>query len=464
MTGPFDDPRSVDPALLRKYDVQGPRYTSYPPANHFGPIDPDALFARWRSRNGLASDPGLSLYVHVPFCRVRCLFCGCHTFGRTDAAEIGRFLDGVIAEMDLAAAIVDPSRPVRQVALGGGTPTFLDPANLDRLLGALDRRWSLEADAERSVEVDPRTVTPDHLGVLLDHGFNRFSLGVQDLDPDVLRAVGRAQPMDHVIRIREQLHGRGIDAISFDLIHGLPRQSVASAQETARRVIALRPSRIAVFGYAHVPWVQPHQAALEKAGIPDPALKTAIRLAYADAFTAAGYRPVGMDHYALPADPLCRALDDGTLRRTFMGYTTGRGLDNLGFGPSAISWVGDSFSQDEKALDPWLTAIAGGRLPVVRGHLHSQDDALRQELILQLACTFRADLGALAARFGAEATASLTPDLARLRQMEDDGLVTRTDDTLQITEKGRFFVRNVCMTFDRFLDRATGPRVYSRTV
>jgi oxygen-independent coproporphyrinogen III oxidase len=463
-TQSLEDHRSVDPHLLAKYDVRGPRYTSYPPAPHFAPVALDALMARWSERNGLDPDPGLSVYVHVPFCAKRCAFCGCHTIGPPGPGMVDGWLGALLAEMDLALAVVDRRRPVRQLALGGGTPNFLDVSRIDRLLSGIEGRFALQDDAERSVEMDPRVATPGRVAAFLDHGFNRFSLGIQDFDDQVLSFVGRPQPLRKVTEVVAQLHAAGCEAVNFDLIYGLPGQTPESARATAARVLGFRPSRIAVYGYAHVPWMRPHQAALEPFGIPGSEQKAAIGLAFADALLEGGYVQVGMDHFALPDDPLVQALKRRTLRRTFMGYTTGRGLDNLGFGPSSISWVGSSYSQDEKELASWMAAVSEGRLPIVRGHLLSRDDLLRQDLLLELFCTFRADLDALSARHGVDAVRWLADDLSRLAPLEEDGLVRFDGHTIQVPEAGHFFVRNVCMVFDRYLEHDLGERRYSRTV
>lgn len=460
----MQDPRRVDPELRRKYDVRGPRYTSYPPAPHFHPIDPDALFARWAQRNGLADDPGLSLYVHVPFCRSRCLFCGCHTVISRDAAAMDAYVDMVVAEAGLAARLVSPSRPVRQLALGGGTPNALDEAQTDRLLTAIERTWAFAPDAERSVEVDPRTVTPAKLDVFLAHGFNRFSLGVQDFDPDVLAVIRRGQATMQVEEVVGHLRARGCEAINFDLVYGLPGQTPDSFAATADAVVRLHPGRVALYSYAHVPWVQPHQKALERHGLPDPDVKLALFLAMLDRLEAAGYVAIGLDHFALPEDGLARAFAAGTLRRNFMGYTTCRGTDLLAFGASSISGIGSTYSQDAKGLVDYAQGIEEGRLPVERGYLLTPDDELRRELIIDLFCNFAVDLDALRDRFGEEARRSLDPDLERLAPLAADGLVEVTDAAVTVSPTGRFFVRNVCMTFDRHLGADGGAAVYSRTV
>ncbi len=464
MTHRVLDPRDVDAALRDKYDVRGPRYTSYPPAPHFHPVEPAALTERWEERNGLEDEPGLSLYLHLPFCRSRCLFCGCHTLGRRPAEVVDTYLDDLSAEMGLVTAIVDPARPVRQVHLGGGTPNFLSEGQIHRLLGELAQRFALQADAERSVEVEPRSATPAKLDAFLAHGFSRFSLGVQDFDPRVLEAVRRDQAMVEIEEVVDHLRARGVAEINFDLIYGLPGQTAATRAATLERVQALRPTRIALYSYAHVPWMQKHQRVLEERGMPSPEEKVELFVGLAQGLVDAGYVPVGMDHFALPDDPLVEALEAGTLRRTFMGYTTGRGLDTVGLGVSSISWVGRSYAQNQKDIRSWREAVRGGEMPWLRGFLLGRDDEIRRELILELSCTMRADLGALGARFGVDARAWLERDLARLAALEDDGLVVLGPDSIEVTELGRLFVRNVCMVFDAYLEGDAASRRYSRTV
>lgn len=458
------DPRRIDQGLRAKYDVRGPRYTSYPPATHFGPIDLEALFARFRERDQLEDDPGLSLYLHIPFCRSRCLFCGCHTHITRKADAVDTYVDALLREMALAQERVRPDRIVRQIALGGGTPNFLSEEQIHRLLGGLERRFQIAPDAERSAEIDPRTATPGKLDAFVDRGFNRFSLGVQDFAEPVLKLVRRGQGLMQVEEAVRHLRDRGVGAINFDLIYGLPGQTESSMAETAARVIDLRPSRIALYSYAHVPWIQPLQEALARAGLPDPDQKLGLFLTMLDRLEAAGYVPIGMDHLALPDDSLARAARERTLRRNFMGYTTGRGLDLLAFGASAISSIGTAYSQDAKDLEAYLAGIAADRLPIQRGYLLTRDDEIRRELLLELFCNFRVDLRALGERFGIDAAAYLSTDIDRLAPMERDGLVSRSPEAIEVSPVGRFFIRNVCMTFDQHLEQDSKARVYSRTV
>lgn len=454
----------IDPRLREKYDVRGPRYTSYPAAPHFRDVDMSRLRRRWRDRRGLDPDPGLSLYLHIPFCHRRCLFCGCHTLGRRSPETVRLYLEALAREMSLAASAAGRDRPVRQVALGGGTPNYLTADETDRLLCALRGAWAVDEGAELSVEVDPRSATRDRLDAFLRHGFNRFSLGVEDFSAPVLEAVNRDQRQIQVEEVVEHLRGRGCGAINFDLIYGLPRQTLESAAETVARTVALRPSRIALYGYAHVPWIHAQQKLLEDRDLPGPELKSRISMLMSERFREAGYLAVGMDHFALPGDELVTALRQRTLRRTFMGYTTGRGFDVVGMGISAISGVGAAYSQNAKSLAPYLDRVARGELPVERGYLLDRDDEIRRELLLELFCTFHADLDALSRRFDIDAADYFAGEFSRLAPLAEDGLVSWDGKEIRVSDTGRIFIRNICMVFDRHLEAGKARQAYSRTI
>ena len=458
------DPRQIDPVLRKKYDVRGPRYTSYPPANRFKPVDSDQLFDRWRERNNCTDDPGISLYFHIPFCRNRCLFCGCHTLPTRDPERVKIYLNTLRKEMELAAEIIDPSRPVRQVAMGGGTPNFLSVDQLNKLLDSLYDTWQIAPGAELSAELDPRTSTPEQLELFTKRGFNRFSIGVQDFSDQVLERIRRGQSTMRIGEVVSSLRSLGCKSINFDLIYGLPGQTLETFSEMADRIEELLPDRIALYSYAHVPWIQPHQKALEKFGLPEPDLKASFFLTMWDRLTQMGYIPIGMDHFARPEDSLAQAVATKTLRRNFMGYTTGRGLDLIGFGASAISSVGSSYSQNEKEFKNYLEPIEQGKLPLLRGYLLNQDDIIRRELLLELFCNFRIDLKQLGKLFSIDGEEYFSRELQLLQDMEQDGLVKLEPGRVEVTTLGTFFIRNICMVFDRFLEQDPSARVYSRTV
>jgi oxygen-independent coproporphyrinogen-3 oxidase len=455
---------AVPAGLRARYDVHGPRYTSYPPANHFHALAADDALPHWHAAAAADPEAPLALYAHVPFCRVRCSFCGCHTRVGDAEATVDAYMDTLLAEMRLVRGEVGARRPVHQVALGGGTPNRPRPETLDRFLAGLHALWRVAAGAELSVELDVRTATDEHLATFRRHGFNRFSLGVQDLDERVIAPIRPGQERAQVARVVDRLRSSGCDGINFDLIYGLPGQTLASVAATVEDVVALAPSRIALYSYAHVPWVQPHQEALARLGLPGPELKAALVAAMRERFAAAGYLEIGMDHFALPGDPLAEAAAAGTLKRSFMGYTAGRGLDLAAFGVSAISSIGPVYAQNDKDLDAYAADVARGTLPVRRGFVLDRDDLLRRELILDLFCNFTVNLEALGARFGVDASDHFAQELQRLAPLVADGLVEVDGGRVTAVGWGRFFVRNVCMVFDRYLGATQAAATYSRTL
>ncbi len=366
--------------------------------------------------------------------------------------------------MDLAAAIVDGNTPVREVHFGGGTPNYLTVEQTKRLLSSLRTKFSISPDAAWSVEVDPRTATPEKLDEFLANGFSRFSLGVQDMHPDVQKAVYRNQELLSVQEVVAHLRHRGIDQINFDLIYGLSAQTMETAQFTLSEVQSLRPNRIALYSYAHVPWIMKHQTALEKSGLPTPDEKIDLYLYMARGLIEAGYLPIGMDHFALPDDTLVGAMNQGTLRRTFMGYTTGKDLDTLGLGVSAISWVGDSYAQNYKDIMAWRQAVESGEMPWERGYLLSEEDRLRREIITQISCNLMVDFASLDEMFNVDVRTVMAQNLSHLQALEVDGLIEREQEKIVVTELGRLFTRNICMVFDQYLKRDSNQIRYSRTV
>jgi len=458
------DPRKVSPLLVQKYATAAPRYTSYPPATHFRPVSSAELFARWRQGNGSKERGELSVYFHIPFCSSLCWFCGCHTSVHKDRSVADRYVEALVSEMDLALRHIDAQRQVKQVALGGGSPNFLTETQLERLLAAFRKRFPVQADTELSVELDPRTTYPEQLDIFLKYRFNRFSLGVQDFSPEVLRRVHRPQTEDDVKWIVDHLRSQGCQEINFDLIYGLPGQTLETCQSTVERTLRYRPTRIALYQYAHVPWLKPQQKLLEAAGLPDQNAKQQLAgLAY-ELLVGAGYIPIGMDHFALPEDRLAQALSQRTLHRNFMGYTTCRGLDLLAFGVSAISAIQGTYSQNEKELEDYYRRVESGELPIERGFLLHRDDEIRRELIIDLFCNFHLDGKQLEQRYGIDFRSYFQPELKRLESFETDGLLVVAGCRLEVLPEGRYFIRNICMTFDRYLEQEVAGRRYSQAV
>ncbi len=439
----------VPPALVERWRTRAPRYTSYPTAPHFHAVDDAALHAALGRGDG-----PLAVYVHVPFCRSLCHYCGCHVEIQGSRRDLGAgYVDTLLAELDLLVARLRPGRTVAQLSIGGGTPTFLYPHDMARLVAGLRARLPFAPDVDASLEIDPRTVDDDDLRALVGMGFNRYSFGVQDLDEAVVAAVHREQSAAEVVARVAAIRALGRFDLNLDLMYGLPHQTEAGFAATLDGVVALRPSRVALFQYAHVPWMKPAQKLVERQGLPDAALKTRLFVAANERFAAAGYAAIGMDHFALPEDALVRAQRSGTLQRNFMGYTTRAGLDLLPLGVSAIGSFGGMYAQNLKDRAAWSQRVAEGALPVERGHACSDDDLDRRRVIMALFCNFhvRFPLGAYA------------EERARLAPLESDGICVVHPDGVDITPLGRHFVRNVCSVFDAYLEADAGARRYSTT-
>jgi len=444
-----------DPELVRRYDRAGPRYTSYPTALQFTEAFGEADYRAAAQRsNDDPIPPPLSLYVHVPFCASPCFYCGCTKIITRDATAGARYLTHLAREVELQARLFDRDRIVDQLHLGGGTPTFLTPAQLVELHQILCHSFPLREDASRefSIEIDPRTASDELMATLAGLGFNRISLGVQDFDPAVQEAVNRVQPREAVLEVIGAARHHGFRSIALDLIYGLPRQTVESFARTLDDVIAVRPERIACYSYAHLPQVFKPQTQIDEADLCPPAVKLALLGITVEKLTRAGYVYVGMDHFAVPEDELAVALADGTLQRNFQGYSTRAGHDMIGLGMSSIGRVGDSFVQNLKRLDAWQGALEQGRLPIWRGYTMDADDRVRRDVIQDLMCRGMVDYHAVGARHGIAFTDYFVDALRRLAPMAADGLVELRSDRLQVTPLGRLLVRAVAMCFDAHLD------------
>jgi oxygen-independent coproporphyrinogen-3 oxidase len=440
--------------LVRRYDVMAPRYTSYPTApmwtEAFGPRE----YAQALARAALRDAP-LSLYVHVPFCRKMCSYCGCNVIVCKDGAKVDPYLRALDGETALVAAALGPRRQLSRVHWGGGTPTTLDEAQLQALWRTITDRFTVERDAEVAIEIDPMVTRPEQLALLRGLGFNRLSMGVQDFDGEVQHAVNRIQTVEDTRATLDYARALGFSSVNFDLIYGLPMQTPASWRATLSQVAAMRPDRVSLFSFAYVPEVKPHQRRLPAAFLPLGMDKLALFRLGHDVLVDAGYRAIGMDHFALPDDELARASGDGRLWRDFQGYTVERAPDTVALGVSSIGQIGGAYAQNTRLLPKYEAAIREGRLPIERGHLRSADDERRAAIITQLMCNGAVEL---------DDPDAWTDELAALRGLEADGLVTVDGARIATTPIGRVLVRNVAAVFDAYLRRDTARPLYSRTV
>ncbi|MGY3031250.1 oxygen-independent coproporphyrinogen-3 oxidase [Bradyrhizobium sp. USDA 4354] len=436
-----------------------PRYTSYPTAPHFTPaIGPDT-YARWLTE--LPPGASASLYLHVPFCREMCWYCGCHTqIVRRDELIAG-YQRTLRSEIALAAETIGRRIKVEHIHFGGGTPTIMAPEAFAELVATMRQKFFVLPSAEIAVEIDPRTLTVDMVEAMRLSGVNRASLGVQSFDPVVQRAINRVQSFEQTASVVDMLRHVGIEGINFDLIYGLPHQTVASCLDTVRRSLALAPNRFSVFGYAHVPDFKKHQRMINEAVLPDGPARHDQASAIANALKEAGYVQIGLDHFARPGDSMAVAFEQGTLRRNFQGYTTDRSEILLGFGASAIGHLPQGYVQNEVQIGAYAQSIAAGRLATAKGYGLTDDDRLRADIIERIMCEFSADLGDICARHGAEAGAMLK-SAARLKPLISDGVVRLDGDRLAVARDSRFLVRSVAAAFDAHLD--PGKQLHSRAV
>jgi len=453
--------------LLRRYNVPGPRYTSYPTAPVWKEGVGAGEYGRLLAESAAGDSPApLSLYVHLPFCEKLCYFCGCTvviTGGEHKLEET--YLDRLLREIDWVAdrAAADGRREVVQLHLGGGTPTYFASERLERLVGRLRERFRFAADAEVGVEVDPRVTTAEHLASLAKNGFNRLSMGVQDFDPVVQEAINRIQPYADTRRLVEQARALGFPSVNMDLIFGLPHQTPETFAATIDRVLEIAPDRLAVYSYANVPWMKKHQRVLEP-HLPDERSKFEIFRTALERFQDAGFEYIGMDHFARPDDELARARRERTLHRNFQGYTTKAGTDLVGFGMSAIGSVGPGYVQNARELPVYQAAVDAGGAATFRGFRLSADDRLRRTVIGNLLCHGVVVKSEIERDFGIRFDDVLAEALERLRPCAEDGLVELTPGEVRATPVGRVFLRNLAMPFDAYLESAPAKPVFSKTL
>ena len=442
-------------ALLEKYNTSGPRYTSYPTApmwtDDFGHREFEAAIRNTNKPSAETVKLPLSLYVHLPFCESRCLFCSCNVVITQQREQAEKYLDFLFRDLARGASMVNPERDVVQFHWGGGTPTYLSEEQMARLFQFQKDHFRLSPSAEVAIEVDPRVTTSGQLQALKELGFNRISLGVQDFHTPVQEAIHRIQPVDMTGQMVDQCRLLGFEGINFDLIYGLPHQTVESFGKTLDTVMMLNPDRIALYNFAYVPWMSPHQKAIPQETLPKGTTKFRIFRLAIERLVQAGYVYIGMDHFAKPTDELCMAQQEGSLHRNFMGYTTKAGCELYGFGVSAISGLNDYYAQNEKKLSTYYSAVDDGHLATFRGYALNLDDRLRRDVINSILCQGELSYAVINQAYGVDAQTLFSNAIASLRPMQDDGLLTIHQDGLSLTPLGRIFSRNVAMPFDAYL-------------
>jgi len=454
---------SVSLDLVKKYNVPGPRYTSYPPATKFTDAFSWPQLAEKISANN-QSGRGLSLYFHIPFCETLCWFCGCTTVITHNHALGKAYLDYLEQEVAQMAAHIDSKRRVVQLHWGGGSPTFLRPNEIRRLGDIIKKHFKFSDDIEAGVEIDPRRLSRDHIEALREVGFNRASLGVQDFEPEVQQAIHRIQPRDMTQRVLDWSRELGFASVNFDLIYGLPHQTADSFTRTLDAVLEMQPDRLAVFSYAHVPWIKPAQKILEQKNLPAAGVKLQLLKNVIERLTENGrYIYIGMDHFAKPTDELVAAQRNKTLQRNFQGYSTRGDADIFAFGMSAISQIPDAYWQNVKELPGYYAALDSKKVPLARGYFLTDEDKIRRETIVRVMCDLSLDFAAMSHKLGIDFPAHFAGELAVLKSFEADGLIKFNKTGLEVTEAGRLFIRNIAMCFDNTLAPA-GERKHSKTI
>lgn len=455
-----------DANLIRRYDTAGPRYTSYPTAVAFGPFTEDEYKAHAYMSNEDPIPLPLSLYFHIPFCDTVCFYCACNKIATKDRSLSEKYLTYLFREIEMQSRLYDRDRLVEQLHWGGGTPTFLSHDEMRALMEKTREHFSLHItdEGDYSIEIDPRSVTPETIGVLREIGFNRFSLGVQDVDERVQVAVNRVQPIEQTKAVIEACRAYGAKSVSVDLIYGLPFQTVESFRQTLDTIIELSADRISVFNYAHLPNLFKAQRRINDDDLPSGETKLQIMQLAVEHLTSAGYEYIGMDHFAKPDDELAIAQRQGTLHRNFQGYTTHADCDLVAMGVSSISSVAECYSQNVKTLDEYYAAIDAGHLPVVRGITLDEDDVLRREIIQQLACHFSLNFAQIERAYHVDFAEYFATELALMQPMAGDDLLRFVDGGIEVTPRGRFLIRNICMVFDVGLRKQGVQQRFSRVI
>jgi len=456
---------TLDKELIKKYDKPGPRYTSYPTAPHFTEKFTHGMYIDEIVRtNNPENKNDLSLYFHIPFCDTLCYFCGCNTFITNNRNRVAKYLEYIKEEIDLLATYIDVERPVTQIHWGGGTPTHLLPEQIADLKSYINKNFNVKQNAEQSCEIDPRELTKEHLSALRENGFNRVSLGIQDFNHIVQKAVNRIQPEELTLKVIDWVKELKFESFNLDLIYGLPFQKVAEFEKTVKKVIDISPNRVALFNFAYVPWMKSHMKLIKEKTLPEAEEKLDILKMAIEKLTNGGYEFIGMDHFAKPDDDLSKALKLKKLYRNFQGYSTHSGTDLYAFGITGISQHGNVYAQNFKTEKEYYTAIDRGYLPINKGYLLSDDDVLRRTVIMKIMCNFELDLNSINECFNINSKKYFSFALKKLDPMIKDNLLSFDNNKIVVSEKGRMVIRNIAMCFDGYIERNEDNNRYSKTV
>jgi len=455
---------TIDKSTILKFDVAGPRYTSYPTAPAWSDEVNDSVYIEKLKDFG-KSDKTLSLYIHVPFCQTMCSFCGCNVVIRKQDEKYGdEYLRHLFKEIDLVVHYIGTKKSVKQFHWGGGTPTYFSERQIEQLFKKVQENFEIDPNGEIAIEIDPRTIDKSKVKKVKNLGFNRISMGVQDFDPKVQRAVNRKQSFELVKEFNDWCRELQFKSVNFDLIYGLPHQSKDSFSDTVSKTISLKPDRIALYSFAYIPWLKKHQNKIEEKALPSNDVKLDIFLQARSQFLECGYQAIAMDHFALKGDELAVAFNQGVLYRNFMGYTVKPADEYIGLGLTSISFLENTFVHNHKVLPEYYRILHDNKLPVERGKILSQDDQIRQWTINALMCQFQINKQAFKERFQVEFDDYFSQEQEYIRQCVDDRLIRIENGKIQVTEFGKIFIRNVCMGFDFYLKQKNAHMRFSKTI
>lgn len=455
----------VDLSKFKKYDRPGPRYTSYPTAPHFNEeFKANDYLDEIVKTNYGDNLPGLSLYYHIPYCDTLCYFCGCNMIITRNRERVNEYISYVKKEIDLLRTYLLPDRKVVQYHWGGGTPTHLTPDEINSLASYIKESFNFTPDSENSCEIDPRGLTKEHLAALRNNGFNRISMGVQDFNEKVQKSVNRIQPEDMTRQVIDWVRELGFISINLDLIYGLPFQTLESFEDTVEKIIDISPDRIAVFNYAHVPWMKKHMGLIREEDLPKPEVKLNILKMTIEKLTSAGYEFIGMDHFAKPEDELSIALKEKKLYRNFQGYSTHAGADLYALGVTAISQLRNIYAQNYKTEKEYYQSLDQETLPIAKGYRLSEDDHIRRHVIMKIMCDFGLNMRTVEEMFNINFREYFKSGLENLKAMEEDGLLKISGDNIDIFPTGKLLIRNIAINFDGYIERKQDNAKYSRTV